>query len=73
MASVTTVKLNKRTKVALEELKSERETYDDVINKLVLQAKRKTIAVELAKEYKSLGKEDIELLQEWETASSEIK
>ncbi len=73
MAEVTTVKLNKRTKATLDELKGERETYDDVISKLVSQVRVKSMKAELAEEYKKLGKDDLRLMQEWETASSELE
>jgi hypothetical protein len=73
MNGITTVKLHSRTKMALDELKGEFETYDALISKLAQQAKRRTTNEKLVEAYRSLGKDDIELLDEWETASKEVK
>ncbi|MBI2144990.1 hypothetical protein HYU18_01570 [Candidatus Woesearchaeota archaeon] len=73
MVQITTVKLTRKTKAALDELKGERETYDEVIGKLASQAKGKSIEAELVEEYKELSKEDLDLLSEWEAASSELE
>lgn len=72
MRALTTVKLRNRTKAALDVLKSERETYDEVISKLVSQAKEKTLKSELVEAYKSLGKDELKILEDWETASTEL-
>ncbi len=73
MSKMTTVKLSVRTKMALNGLKSERETYDQVISKLTAQAKEKTLKSSLAEAYKSLGKEELEILEEWEAASTNFE
>lgn len=73
MNAVTTVKINRRTKMALDGLKSEKETYDGVISKLVLQAKNKTMKSELVEAYKNLGKSELKVLEEWESASAELE
>ena len=73
MNEVTTVKIGKRTKAALDGLKSEKETYDEVISKLVLQARNKTMKSELVEAYKSLGKSELKILEEWESASAELE
>ncbi|MAE42919.1 hypothetical protein CMO93_04050 [Candidatus Woesearchaeota archaeon] len=71
--NTTTIKLKKITKSALNHLKSRRESYDDAIHKLIEQSKDKTLESELIEGYKSLGKEDLKMLEEWETASREIQ
>ncbi|MBI4140438.1 hypothetical protein HY485_01230 [Candidatus Woesearchaeota archaeon] len=69
---VTTVKVQKRTKLALEELKVERESFDVVISKLILCAKKIDLKKRLIEAYKSMGKNDVLVLKEWETASREV-
>ena len=72
MRALTTVKLQKRTKAALDGLKSETETYDQVISNLVSQARRKAVKSELVEAYKSVGKEELKILEDWEAASAEL-
>ncbi len=69
----TTVKLQKSTKYALDELRGERETYDELIRKLLAQAKNKALKGKLEAAYKSLGGGDLKELQEWESASAEVE
>ncbi len=73
MSKITTVKLSVRTKMALNGLKSERETYDQVISKLAAQAKEKTLKSDLVEAYKRLGKEELKILEEWEAASTSFE
>lgn len=73
MSKITTVKLSVRTKMALNGLKSERETYDQVISKLTVQAKEKTLKSDLVEAYKSLGKKELKILEEWEAASANFE
>jgi len=70
---ITTVKIHKNTKSALDELKIDNETYDDIINRLISQIKNKNLKNELIKAYKNLDKEDLDTLNEWESASSDIE
>ena len=72
MRAPTTVKLQRRTKAALDVLKSERETYDQVISKLVSQAREKAVKSELVEAYKCLGKDELKILEDWEAASTEL-
>jgi len=69
---VTTVKLQKQTKSALDKLKSERESYDQVIGKLIAQTRNKDLREELVKGYNTIGKEELRVLNEWEATSSEL-
>lgn len=73
MNEITTVKIGRRTKAALDGLKSEKETYDEVISKLVLQAKNRTLRSELVEAYKNLGNAELKILEEWEPASAEFE
>ncbi len=66
---VTTVKLHKSTKAALDQLKGGRESYDELIAKLIAQNKRKDLRTELIRGYQNMGKADLKLLQDWEAAS----
>lgn len=68
----TTVKIHRGTKSALDELKSNNESYDDVITNLISTSKNKNLKKELIEAYKSMGKKDLETLKEWEIASNEI-
>ena len=70
--NVTTVKLHKSTKYALDELKQAGETYDDVIERIISQVRHKDLKTELVEGYKRAAKEQIKILSEWEVASSEL-
>ena len=70
---VTTVKVLKSTKDALNELKNKKESYDEVIRKLVAKVREKTLKDELIEGYKRMGKESLEILEEWESASAELE
>ena len=70
---VTTVKLYKTTKSALDELREEGESYDQVIGKLISQSAHKNLRERLIAGYKSMGKSDIKLLEEWEASSAEVE
>jgi len=69
---ITTVKVQKRTKLALEELKTESESFDVVIAKLISYARKIDLKKKLIDAYKSMGKKDVLVLKEWETASKEV-
>jgi hypothetical protein len=70
---ITTVKLHKRTKSALDELKGDRESYDEVIGKLVSRVNNRNLKSKLEAGYKESAKEASEVLDEWETASTELE
>ena len=69
---ITTVKLKQTTKHDLDKLKADSESYDDVIQKLVNWVGSKDLKKRLIEGYKSLGSDDIDLLEEWEPASREL-
>ena len=70
--AITTVKIRDETKSSLDELKSDRESYDDVIAKLVLVSKNKNLNNELIDGYKTVGKNDLKILREWDFASTDV-
>ena len=67
----TTVKIHQSTKHSLDEVRGENESYDEVINKLLVEMKKKNLVKELIAAYKSMGTEDLDVLEEWESASKE--
>jgi len=69
---VTTIKIHQGTKSALDDLKKEHESYDNAIKRIVEAMKHKDLKNQLIEGYKSMGKEDLETLEEWEIASKEI-
>lgn len=69
---ISTVKIKKSTKMALDQIKESNESYDEVIERLVSKELKKTLRDELIEGYKRIGKEDLELLEEWEVASAEL-
>ncbi len=69
----TTVKVYQNTKSALDGIREEGESYDDVIEKLLVQSRNRNLKAELIKGYKSQSSADLELLQEWEAASQEVE
>lgn len=68
----TTVKIHKNTKFVLDTLKINNETYEDIINRLINEKINKNMKKELIEAYKSMGKKDLEILEEWKTASNEL-
>ena len=69
---ITTVKIKKRTKNALDTVKSEKESYDEIIQRLVNDSKGKRLEEELIKGYQQVGKEELSILKDWEPSSSEL-
>ena len=69
---VTTVKVDTNTKLALDAFREHNETYDQIIRKLIVSVRDKSLKKRLEEAYRSMGKEDIAFLEEWETASSEL-
>lgn len=69
----TTVKLHRSTKSALDQMRQEDESYDEIIQKLVLEMKGKHLKKELIEAYQKKGKQDLQLLEEWEAASLEVE
>ena len=70
---ITTVKIHKNTKYALDKIKRHNESYDEVITKLISEIKNKDIKNKLIAAYKSLDKKDLEVLKEWEVSSSGVE
>lgn len=71
--NATTVKIMRKTKTALDELKSGRDSYDDVIAKLIENNRKKELRKELVRGYKSIGKEELEMLNDWDSASADVE
>lgn len=69
---ITTVKIHKKTKMAMDEIKQKNETYDDVIKRLTAKAKRQNLVKELVEGYKVRAKENLEILEDWEAASEDL-
>jgi len=69
---VTTVKLHKGTKLALDRIKQRSESYDEIILKLLAEKKMKNLKSELVEAYSSMGEQDLKILEDWETASNEL-
>ena len=73
MGSITTIKLEKSTKSELDQLRLESESYNVAIKRLISNTKNLSLKTELIEAYKSMGKKDLDLLEEWEQASSEVQ
>ncbi|HIG93820.1 MAG: hypothetical protein QT02_C0004G0010 [archaeon GW2011_AR9] len=67
----TTVKIHQSTKEDLDELRQDYETYDDVINKLISEVKKKNLVKELIEGYKSNAKRDKQMVKEWDHTSED--
>lgn len=68
----TTIKVHQKTKSELDALRSQEESYDQIISRLITHIQRKELQRELIVAYKSMGKKDLELLEEWESSSAEL-
>lgn len=66
----TTVKIHRSTKDALDDLRSDRDTYDDIINKLISETKNKFLVKELVEAYQNKAEEDKKINDEWKNSSS---
>lgn len=71
ITEATTIKLHRSTKRALDDFKGI-ESYDEAIQVLLSHVKQKHLKADLIEAYKSMGKKDMELLEEWEVASQEV-
>jgi len=69
---VTTVKLHRNTKEALDFLKVDGESYDGALKRILSPLKDKEKKKQLIESYKQMGKEELEILHEWESTSGEI-
>lgn len=65
----TTIKVYSQTKHALDDIRQEQETYDQVISRLVAQTKKKNLVKELVAAYQSKADQDKKIAQEWDRAS----
>lgn len=72
MGTITTIKLQKSTKLELERLKNKSESYNTAIKRLISDAINSNLKADLIEAYKSMGKKDLEMLEEWEQASNEV-
>ncbi len=70
--SITTIKLEQKTKFALDRFKEKTQSYDKTILKLISLVERKNLLQKLEEGYKQMGKEDLQILNEWENASSHV-
>ena len=68
---ITTIKLQEKTKLALDTLKLDNETYDSAVERLISQIRTKDLRKVLAEGYKNQSKAHLALLDEWESASKE--
>ena len=73
MEAITTIKLKISTKSAIDDIKDESESYDSAIKKLISHARNINLRQELTDAYKNMGRTDLKLLDEWDSASQEIK
>ena len=73
METITTIKLKKSTKSALDHVKDESESYDSAIKKMISHIRNANLKSELIEAYKNMGRDDLKLLQEWDSSSNEIE
>ena len=64
----TTVKLSKRTKVQLERLRRQHETYDQAIARLLASTDERDARTKLVAGYKATSARNRAVDKEWETA-----
>jgi len=73
MNQITTLKIQKSTKSELDHLKKSSESYDTAIKRLVSTIKNTNMKLELIEAYKSMGKNELQTLEEWDSASNELE
>ena len=66
---ITTIKLQKKTKSELDKIKQNQETYDEIIQRLVEEGKKKSRKKELIEGYSQIGKKELKEIEEWEAAT----
>ncbi|MEK6973775.1 MAG: hypothetical protein AABW41_00835 [Nanoarchaeota archaeon] len=69
---ITTVKVYEETKNSLDRLRTQNESYDQVIKKLISKIQNKDLIYQLIEAYKEKNKQDLEILEEWENTSNEV-
>ena len=72
MESITTVKLRRSTKSALNHLKGESESYDAAIKRLISAANDKHLKEKLIEGYSRMGQKELDILEEWGQTSNEL-
>ena len=70
--SVTTVKVYEETKLGLDEIRLDSESYDDIISRLILKFKRSMLRNNLKEGYLKNNADDLKLANEWENSSLEL-
>lgn len=76
MKARTTIQIHKDVKEELNKLKENvRETYEDVISKLILIFKQIKNAekLDLIEGYKEMAKDSLKIAKEWEVTERELK
>ena len=73
MEAITTIKLRKSTKSALDNIKDESESYDSAIKRVISHIRNAGLKTELIEAYKNVGKMELKLLDEWDSASNEVE
>ncbi|GEM_PF-2513527 len=69
---ITTIKLQRKTKQALDTFKGKRESYDRAIQKLVTAVQEKGLKKQLIAAYQQMGQDELDILHEWDPASAEV-
>ncbi len=68
----TTIKIHEETKMILDNIKKNDESYEDAIKRLISESKRSNLREKLIEGYKKRSEESLEILKEWENSSNEL-
>ncbi len=69
----TTIKLHLPTKKALDTLRTESESYEQIIERLIHTVRHKDLKKELIEGYHAMAERDRILAREWDVVSAEIE
>ena len=68
---ITTIKLRKSTKTSLEKLRTSKESYDDVVKRLIARSIQKIMVEELRYGYQTTSVSTKDMVKLWEGTTAE--
>ncbi len=68
---ITTIKLRKSTKISLEKLRTSKESYDDVVKRLIARSIQKIMVQELRYGYQTSSVSNKDMVKLWDGTTAE--
>ena len=68
---ITTIKLRKSTKISLEKIRTSKESYDDVVKRLIARSIQKIMVQELRYGYQTSSVSNKDMVKLWDGTTAE--